>query len=116
MQYNISVLFMDSTIDSMGTTINLLMNSTINPITSKWIEEGGFFYLKVFNAVPGELYNCSEDFYRDEDTGFCTPDCFKWSPLKAGNTLLLISSLTGLLLSSLVFIISCLRAKTVYAS
>ena len=67
-----------------------------------------------FCADLEEQLNCSKDFYRDEATGFCTPDCYTWRPFRTADDLILAASVVSLLIIILIGIVSIMRAKAVY--
>ena len=67
-----------------------------------------------FHAGLEEQHNCSKDFYGDEATGLCTPDCYTWKPLQTSDDLILAATVVSLLISILIGIVSIMRAKAVY--
>ena len=59
---------------------------------------------------------CSEGFYIDEDTGFCTPDCGVWEEfphnfIVAIDAVMIISAVIGLLGVAAVLVFSCISYK-----
>ena len=59
------------------------------------------------------VYDCQENFYREEMTNFCVADCFTWKPFTTEDNVLLASSLVTLLISAVVLVVAVLRAKNV---
>ena len=64
----------------------------------------------------GPMNICHEDFYLDEETGTCKPECGKWEmfPHKVENilqVLFIASTAIGAFAGILVVILSCFRRK-----
>ena len=68
----------------------------------------------LLDTILEKLHECREDFYREEATGLCRPDCYSWTPIEAGDVVLLISALLGIFLSVLALGFAIIGAKTVY--
>ena len=68
------------------------------------------------NTNTSELLDCREDFFREEDSEMCVPNCYTWKAYSQTVTIttdviVLSSSIVGFISGLFVLVISLIRFK-----